>query len=955
MDCSTKSRIREIPLPVDCFGLGTVDYSLRAARLQTWAPLLQGFVSERRALGMVCHLVSCEQQGQLSEGDEQLVEIFQKCEKERVRRQIAPFRYVVILTKTDLASSPADVERFAEQVGARLKEMGQTAITCCLDLDRRAITLGLRVLDVSVGGLWGRNLRVLRGRTVLISTVDGGVDVEDATRTISGEVEAISSDCIMVVTTYERLPAGSGILGSYCIQQGWLDWMANLWAQSIRQHLVGQGRCSMHRAVLVLLVRSCTGLFFELKAQSAGPAECFKELFRNASPSGKFSIEVTEESPHSLCFTSVAEESQMVSFNFHVDEHGDGSHHDKEHMEYVTKEHTDRVEELLPFFFRCSFARRSPRIFLAMSVGRCLQQLELALHYDARSLMVLQQTSPSMRKALQEGLLEVFCKLVRQPVAGHNLTGAIWKLACFPFFPARSGPAQCWVLGCGIDGPWFERSLREAVEGLDQVLRPCDKVAAAINHETAGEASTASRHVRSPTDDAVVAFLVPCLEDADIDIRTAAVDALRRVALHGDPATVRGASMLLEHRDGSVRAGALRTLSWVARVGDAEVMAKAKSCLEDGVSNVRAAALHAMAELVTHKGDVDVIARVVGKLSDSESFVRGAALESLLKVADQGDATAVPAVLELLEHPDGRVRLAAVEALGQVAPKNDASIISTVAELMEDRHTGVCCVAVQVLGHLGAGDAQCRQLLLQRRYDAEAAQPVRAAAAYVLEEGGFEIAGGPKNTQVIDNSSAWRYDEDKPLVIPEINGEGRVGEPLIANPNCTTAVGAMALWPIHQKYKLKKVLMSTYQAASGAGAEGMAELENGLATWVKDGAVPKPEFFAHQLPFNVIPQIDKFQENGYTKEEMKVTWDPDDVRELLKSAPGVKVVDEPGSLKYPMPLNATGNYDVEVGRIRQSIVFGEKGIEFFVSGDQLLRGAALNAVIIAENAVKAHA
>ncbi|CAK9089204.1 Endosomal protein P24B [Durusdinium trenchii] len=135
----------------------------------------------------------------------------------------------------------------------------------------------------------------------------------------------------------------------------------------------------MHRAVLVLLVRSCTGLFFELKAQSAGPAECFKvspgrghlvhgsyeadgpnegvvvklttssgkELFRNASPSGKFSIEVTEESPHSLCFTSVAEESQMVSFNFHVDEHGDGSHHDKEHMEYVTKEHTDRVEELV--------------------------------------------------------------------------------------------------------------------------------------------------------------------------------------------------------------------------------------------------------------------------------------------------------------------------------------------------------------------------------------------------------------------------------------------------------------------------------------------------------------------------------------------------------------------------------------------------------------------------------
>jgi len=257
-----------------------------------------------------------------------------------------------------------------------------------------------------------------------------------------------------------------------------------------------------------------------------------------------------------------------------------------------------------------------------------------------------------------------------------------------------------------------------------------------------------------------------------------------------------------------------------------------------------------------------------------------------------------------------------------------------------------------------------------------------------------KISGGPLKTQVVDNSSAWRMDENTPLVIPEINGEGRFSAPLVANPNCTTAVGAMALYPIHQKYKLKKVIMSTYQAASGAGAEGMAELENGLATWVKDGAVPKPEFFAHQLPFNVIPQIDKFQENGYTKEEMKVTWElqkifgfsddvkvsctavrvptlrahsesivieteepinPDDVRELLRNSPGVKVVDEPSSLQYPMPLNATGQEDVEVGRIRQSIIFGDHGLEFFVSGDQLLRGAALNAVIIAEGAVKARA
>merc|ERR1719382_297307 len=202
----------------------------------------------------------------------------------------------------------------------------------------------------------------------------------------------------------------------------------------------------------------------------------------------------------------------------------------------------------------------------------------------------------------------------------------------------------------------------------------------------------------------------------------------------------------------------------------------------------------------------------------------------------------------------------------------------------------------------------------------------------------------------------------------------------------------MALWPLHQKFGLKKVMMSTYQVASGAGAEGMAEVEAGIAAYVNTGECSKPEVFAHQLPFNVIPQIDSFQENGYTKEEMKVTWelqkifglpddvkvactavrvptlrahsesitietekpvDPDEVRKLLKAAPGVKVVDEPGDLQYPMPLNATGEYDEEVGRIRRSLVFGDHGLEFFVSGDQLLRGAALNAVLIAEQNVAA--
>merc|ERR1719191_2618644 len=262
----------------------------------------------------------------------------------------------------------------------------------------------------------------------------------------------------------------------------------------------------------------------------------------------------------------------------------------------------------------------------------------------------------------------------------------------------------------------------------------------------------------------------------------------------------------------------------------------------------------------------------------------------------------------------------------------------------------------------------------------------------VAEKVGMQIAGGPKNTVCIDNSAFFRYHKDVPLVIPEINGAQIKEGALVSNPNCTTAVGAMALWPLHQKYKLKKVIMSTYQAASGAGAEGMAELEEGLKAWTTTGAVSKPEFFAHQLPFNVIPQIDAFQTNGYTKEEMKVAWEmrkifgfdddvrvsctavrvptlrahseaitietelpinPDEARELLRGSEGIKVVDDPAKLEYPMPLNATGQDDVEVGRIRQSIVFGDHGLDFFVSGDQLLRGAALNAVLIAEDIVKA--
>ncbi|WP_161882738.1 aspartate-semialdehyde dehydrogenase [Deinococcus alpinitundrae] len=238
---------------------------------------------------------------------------------------------------------------------------------------------------------------------------------------------------------------------------------------------------------------------------------------------------------------------------------------------------------------------------------------------------------------------------------------------------------------------------------------------------------------------------------------------------------------------------------------------------------------------------------------------------------------------------------------------------------------------------------------------------------------------------VIDNSSAFRYDDNVPLVIPEVNGEAALGhQGIIANPNCTTAIAAVAVWPLHQRYGVKRMIVSTYQATSGAGAKGMQELETQTHRMLH-GQSAEAEVFAYPIPFNVIPHIDSFQDNGYTKEEMKVAWEtrkifgepdlivsctavriptmrthseaitleferpatPDEARELLRSAPGVEVRDDPAAKLYPMPLTASGKYDVEVGRIRASLAF-EGGLELFVSGDQLLKGAALNAVQIAE-------
>lgn len=242
-----------------------------------------------------------------------------------------------------------------------------------------------------------------------------------------------------------------------------------------------------------------------------------------------------------------------------------------------------------------------------------------------------------------------------------------------------------------------------------------------------------------------------------------------------------------------------------------------------------------------------------------------------------------------------------------------------------------------------------------------------------------------KGIVVIDNSSAFRYDDSVPLIIAPINGECIEDSKLIANPNCTTAILGMALYPLYKIFGLKKVIVSTYQATSGAGQPGMDELTEQSKNFL-DGNPVENNIFTHPIPFNIIPHIDAVQSNEYTKEEMKVVWEthkifgddsfpvsctsvriptfrahaesvvietkhPIDVaqaRNILSSAVGVDMRDNIHENIYPMPKTASRKYNVEVGRIRKNLVFGEYGLEFFVCGDQLLRGAALNAVEIAE-------
>ena len=245
--------------------------------------------------------------------------------------------------------------------------------------------------------------------------------------------------------------------------------------------------------------------------------------------------------------------------------------------------------------------------------------------------------------------------------------------------------------------------------------------------------------------------------------------------------------------------------------------------------------------------------------------------------------------------------------------------------------------------------------------------------------------------KMIDNSRAFRQDPEVPLVVPQVNAEDLDwNKGVIANPNCTTAIMLEAVAPLHRAKRVRRIVAATYQAASGAGAPGLAELEQQIREYA-EGRPLTVKAFQHQLACNLIPHIDKFnEENWYTLEELKMLNEsrkmlhhpelmlsctcvrvpiarahseslnlefeedvtPDEVREILNAAEGVRVVDDPLNGGYPMPLDATAKYDVLAGRIRQDISRRDKkGIDMFVSGDQLLRGAALNAVEIAEHLV----
>ena len=347
---------------------------------------------------------------------------------------------------------------------------------------------------------------------------------------------------------------------------------------------------------------------------------------------------------------------------------------------------------------------------------------------------------------------------------------------------------------------------------------------------------------------------------------------------------------------------------------------------------------------------------------------------------------------------------------------------------------------IAVVGATGAAGTELLRVLERRSFPVASLRPIGSARSVgksvqfcgdsipveKLDAGSFEkidiaffSAGGDVSRNyvpiacqadaiAIDKSSAFRMDPHVPLVIPEINAEDvKLHRGVIANPNCTTTVMLMALYPLHKIFRVHRVFAATYQAVSGSGTRGVEELTRQTKTWAEDqncsrrpaGDANRSErmtnrrashsdsatVFPHPIAFNLLPHVDSFLESGYTKEEVKMQDETRKImhlpalrvsatcvrvpvyrahsvavtaefgrpvslqqaREVLSKAPGLELVDEPQSNQYPMPLNVAGKDNCQVGRVRLDCAL-ENGLSFWVSGDQLLKGAALNAVQIAE-------
>jgi len=338
---------------------------------------------------------------------------------------------------------------------------------------------------------------------------------------------------------------------------------------------------------------------------------------------------------------------------------------------------------------------------------------------------------------------------------------------------------------------------------------------------------------------------------------------------------------------------------------------------------------------------------------------------------------------------------------------------------------------IAVVGATGAAGTELLRVLERRSFPVASLRPIGSARSVGksvqfcgdsipverLEAGSFEkidiaffSAGGDVSRNyvpiacqadaiAIDKSSAFRMDPHVPLIIPEINPEDvKLHRGVIANPNCTTSVMLMALYPLHKIFRVQRVFAATYQAVSGSGTRGVEELtrqtrqaERALESCDQPGSTPPATdsdaatVFPHPIAFNLLPHVDSFLESGYTKEEVKMQDETRKImhlpelrvsatcvrvpiyrahsvavtaeferpvsleraREVLAKAPGLELVDEPHSNHYPMPLNVAGKDNCQVGRVCLDCAL-ENGLSFWVSGDQLLKGAALNAVQIAE-------